>query len=228
MPQLTLYRANGACSFAVHCVLRELGIPFSSVLLKSGPDGFEAADGSFTNLQFRETVNASGYVPALKVDDKVLTEIPALLTYLPSLAPEGTNATRLLGADDLERASVVQWLVWLSGTLHGRAFGMAFRPGRFSDDESQHDALRAKGRRTAEECFGGMESYLLGRDFFVGSAPTMVDFNATVFWRWGLEIGVPMYDQYPRYTALMQRMEAMESVRAAAAAEGLRLFFAKV
>ncbi|KAI9155486.1 Glutathione S-transferase GST-4.5 [Paramyrothecium foliicola] len=225
-PELTLYRVNGACSFAVHCVLRELNIPFSHVLLKPGPDGYEAADGSFTNQQYRQTINESGFVPALKVGDKVLTEMPALLTFIPTLAPSRTGG-RLLGANDLQRASVVQWLAWLSGTLHGRAFGMAFRPARFTDDPAQYAALQDRGRRVAQDCFGSMEAYLRGRDFFVGDALTVVDFNATVFWRWGLEIGVPMHERYPCYTALVRRMEALESVQAAIAVEGLRMFFSK-
>jgi glutathione S-transferase len=177
-------------------------------------------------MQYRQEVNPSGYVPALKVDEKILTEMPALLTYIPTLRAS-MNGGRLLGADDLQRANVIQWLAWLSGTLHGRAFGMAFRPGRFTDDAAQHEAVRQKGRRTAEECYGGIEKYLHGRDFFVGDTVTVVDFNAMVFWRWGLEIGVPMYEKYPMYTALVRRMEGLESVQAAAAAEGLRMFFSK-
>ena len=71
---IKLYYAPGACSLAPHIVLEELGIAFESVLVS-------LKDGEQHKADFMR-VNPRARVPALLVDGKLLTECPAILTYL--------------------------------------------------------------------------------------------------------------------------------------------------
>ncbi|KAH7255328.1 glutathione S-transferase [Fusarium redolens] len=220
MPKLTLYRANGSCSLIPHAILRHYQIPFTAVRLKFGPNGAEAADGSFTNAQYR-SIHPRGYVPALAVDNKVITEMPAILSYISSLLPK----ENLLGIDPVEQAKVLEWLVFLSGTLHGLGYGAWLRPGRFSDDVTAHDKIRAKGREVIHESFKRIDDGLKERKFIVGNALTVVDFNVYVFARWAHEVEIDLKTEYGHYYEHVRKTENMEGVMEAVEAEGLEFLF---
>lgn len=173
-PKLTLFRANKACSLTPHVLLRELNIPFETVLMIFSPNGVKSADGSLTSETYRK-IHPEGFIPALRTDDQVITENPAITTYIASLAPE----RNLFGKDDLERAMVYHWLCWLSGTLHGYAYAMILRPGRFSADEGAHAGIVQQGRKKVEECYARIEWSVQG-EHIVGDALTIADVNLCV------------------------------------------------
>ena len=122
MTTITLYRKNGTCAMASHIILTEIGVEFAAIQLDWGPDGYQAADGSFTHAEYLK-INPSGYVPALSVHGTIITETLAILRFLADLAP----ARQLLGYTALERARTDAWLSWLSGTLHGLGFKAFWR-----------------------------------------------------------------------------------------------------
>ncbi|KAH7305992.1 glutathione S-transferase [Stachybotrys elegans] len=217
MPQYTLYRANGSCSFAVNNLLRELSIPFDAVLMKLGPDGYAAADGTMTNAQYR-SIHHAGQVPALKIDDEVLTEVPAILTYLASLAPPERN---LLGSDGLSRARVVEWTNWISGFLHGYAVAMYWRPTRFTDNPDHYPALSARGALLSHTYYQRIDDWFREHDHMVGGADTIADYYVFVFWRMGMEMGIAMHDKFPNFGRFARRMESKPSVLATFEDEGL-------
>lgn len=222
MPELTLYRANGSCALGPHCLLTELGVPFKTILMKFGPDGVEAADGSISHQEYL-SIHPAGYVPALMVDGEVITEMPAVLNYISSLAPD----KNLSGEDAFQRAKVVEWTAWLSGSLHAVAYGMRFRPGRFTDNLDLYPEVRQKGEDYVEKAYARINERLRGRVFAVGSADTVVDYNLVIFWHWGQEIGLQMHERFPNYGALVERMESKESVAKVINTEGMRLAFSK-
>lgn len=115
MSKLILYGADGSCALVPHMLLRELDVHFNRVRMHSGSDGLlEAADGSLSHTEYLK-IHPSGYVPALSVDGFIITEMPAILHYIASLAPE----RELLGSKLMEKLRVEEWMTWLSGTLHG-------------------------------------------------------------------------------------------------------------
>ncbi|RFN46178.1 hypothetical protein FIE12Z_9596 [Fusarium flagelliforme] len=219
MPKLTLYRTNGSCSLIPHAILHHYKIPFDAIRLKPGPHGYEAADGSFTNAEYR-AIHPRGYVPALAVNDQIITEMPAILSFISSLVPNEC----LLGSTPFENAKVMEWLVFLSGTLHGLGYGAFLRPGRFSDDESAHEGIKEKGSRVVEEAFGRIDHGYKGREFIVGKGLTVVDFNVYVFARWAGEVGIDM-EEYPSYYDHLRRIEKLDGVGEALKAENLALAF---
>lgn len=220
MARLTLYRVDKMCSFIPHCLLTELGIPFKAVVMKPGPEGFEAADGSLSHADYLK-IHPNGLVPALGVDDQVITEMPAVLTYIASLAPEKS----LLGDDIFQRGKSAEWMAWLSGSLHSTAFRMTFRPYKFTDDEAGYAKIREKGQALVQEYFETIDNRLKGKTYPLGDHETVVDFNLVVFWYWAREIGIPVAQKFPNYGELIKRMESKESVRSVAQIEGVKLAF---
>src|SRR6476659_3180748 len=77
---LILYYAPNACSIAPHIALEEIGVPFETRRI-------DLAKGEQTSEAFLR-VNPMGRVPALVIDGAVVTELPALLTYIANLEPD--------------------------------------------------------------------------------------------------------------------------------------------
>jgi glutathione S-transferase len=176
-----------------------------------------AIDGSITMDEYRATIHPHGYVPVLKVDNEIITENVAILTFIATLAPE----RHLLGRTDLERARVTEWMAWTSGMLHGYGFGMLFRPQRFVDDEALFEGVRDKGRTVIRNGFERIDARLQsGGEFPVGDGETTVDYQLLNFYFWGVQNGFGM-EEYTHYTALVRRMIAKESVKTTIAQETL-------
>lgn len=53
----------------------------------------------------------------------VQTETPAILATIARYAPSIDQDLSLMGQHPLEAAKILEWLCWLSGTVHGHAFG---------------------------------------------------------------------------------------------------------
>ena len=188
--------------------------------MKGGRDGYEAADGSFTYAEFLR-LNPNGFVPTLSVDGTIITEMPAILTYLTSLAPD----RELLGTTSMDTIKAAEWMAWLSGTLHGYGFGMLWRPQRFvGSAEDMYDTVRAQGRRTILRCFERIEDRVSGR-YAVGVHLTAVDVYLHTFWRWGCAIDIDMHKLYPKYAELARNVEKLDSLRGAMAEEHQALTF---
>ncbi|UKZ82926.1 hypothetical protein TrVFT333_010726 [Trichoderma virens FT-333] len=222
MSSLTLYRANGVSSFIPHVILKELMIPFTSVVMKSGSSGWEAIDGSLNNLSYRN-IHPQGYVPALQAEGVIITELPAIITYIASLS---TGEINLLGNDKLQCAKVTEWMAWLSGSLHAQGVSMYFRPERFTDDISQYDSVRLKGKVAVIKGLQRIEQSLDGSNHPVGASETAVDFILPMFWYWSVRIGIPnLQESFVNFGNLVKRMEQKASFKEAAQLEGLNLYF---
>lgn len=217
MSSITFYRGNLSCTFGLHVLLRELKVPHETVVMRFRPTGgYESVDGSVP-LEAYLKIHPKGYVPSFVVDGQVITENPAIYTYVGLLAPE----KNLLGASQLERTRVVEWMTWFSGRVHGYGFGMYFRPVRFTDDKAQGEEIRARGKEIILEAYATIDKHLAGKTFFVGEAETTVDYYAPIFWYWGNKfLDTEMKELYPNYTQLVGRMESKQSVQDAAKEEG--------
>ena len=202
MPEkVRFYYAPGACSLAPHILLRETGVKFDAIALRS----------SGTRVDFPEEfrrINPKMRVPVISLDEDTITEVPAVATAIANLAPD----LQLMGRTLLDVARVYEWMNWLSGTLHGAGFGHLFRPQRFSDDPAAFDGIKAKALECIKDCFDSIEEKLTGV-YAVGDALTAVDPYLFVFYRWGNEIGFKMQDNYPKYTALVSNLGERAAVK---------------
>lgn len=208
-PSLQLWYSPGACSLAPHIILHETQLPFTLTNQKIRP-GKPSQPESF------RAINPKMLVPVLRLDDQLITEVPAIFTALSSLVPE----KHLMGKSLIETVRVYEWLNWLSGAVHGQGYGPLWRPERFSDDEGAHEALRKAGRQTILRCYGYIEGKLDGSGYAVGGYLTVVDAFLLVFWRWGKRVGIEM-EQYPKFGRLAAGVAARESTREAYREEGI-------
>lgn len=208
MPRLHLYLSPGACSLAPHILLHESGRPFTTTSM-SVKSGFPA---SFAHI------NAKRRVPVLTLDDDTITEAPAIMQAISQLCPD----KQLMGSTPLERVRVAEWMNWISGTLHGQGYGGLIRPERYTDEPATYDAIRAKSRKTIEECYRMIEEKLEG-PHAVGGRFTAVDAYLYVFYRWGNFDGFAM--DCPKYRALVVELSKREAVRKTVEAEQIKSYF---
>ena len=223
---LTLYLRNGAFSFIPHVLLTELGIPYQTVALELDNDNYlAAADGSFTHEEYRK-IHPGGYVPALKVDGDVITELPAIVNYLSGLKSD----REFLGRTLLEQAKHEEMMCWVSGTIHAQGFGALWRSRRFTDsrDKTIHEGIQAGGRKRILDAYGRLEQVLTG-PHAIGGQFTAADVTLYNFWRWGaLRMGIDTEEfkkTYPKFTELAKEVEGRESVKKTLEEESLPLGF---
>lgn len=205
MAGITLYYAPGACSLAAHILLKESGLQYSSIRV-------DISKGFPSNLK---QINPKMRVPILVLDKAVITESPAIFLAISQLSPEKT----FMGSTKSECVRVLEWMNWLSGTLHGQGFGGLLRLVRYTDDSTMFDAIKTKSRASVVECFLTIEQKLSGLHA-VGDRFTAVDPYLYVFYRWGDKHQMQV-EQYKKYTALVANLVKRPSVRAAVEEEGI-------
>lgn len=202
---MKLYTLPGACSTACHIALAWSGLPFDVQVL--GRDELKGA--AFLAL------NPAGSVPALAVEDDVLTQNAAILGYVADLAPQaglaGDGSAR-------QRAEANRWLAFSNADVHP-AFHPLFGPGRFIADETQHDALKAAARTRLRGLYERADAQLDGRDWIAGFR-SYADPYLYVTLRWARTMRVDLAG-LDRLADFRARMEADAGVREALAAEGL-------
>ena len=226
----TLYLSRGACSLGPHSVLAHAGIPYKFVVMKQSPNGnstnsrYEGADGSLSHEQFL-AINPKGFVPTLVVGDGpdavVITETPAVLTYIALLVPD----LNLLGTGIIDRAKVAEWLAWGSNTIQNNGFAAFWRPGRFADDsdEATMQNIKRRGREVIVKAFATIEEKLEGKEFAVGDALTVVDFLLLVYWWWWSDEEPDRKTKFPNFARLMEKVRELDGVKKAIAAEDIKV-----
>lgn len=176
----TLYHSTGACSLAVKILLEEIGAPYelkrvSAVRGETGEPAYLA-------------INPKGRVPALAIGGAVLTEVPAILTFLA----ERHEREDLFPATALGRARCLEWLAWLASEVHP-AFVQVWRPRRSSAALSTFGAIRQQGYRNVCDRFDEIERLLAGGGNDILRSPfTIVDPYLLVFFNWGEIVGLDM------------------------------------
>ncbi|MGL4406395.1 MAG: glutathione S-transferase family protein [Notoacmeibacter sp.] len=165
-------------------------------------------------------MNPKGRVPVLIIDGAVLTEAPAICSYISSLKPE----LNLMGRNPLEQARVLEWFNWLSGTMHGQGIAGMFRPYRFTDEEAAWPGIKAKAKMTLTDGHQQIEGKLKDRVWAVGDHFTAADALLLFVWRMSVKLGFDMVATYPAYTAWTKNMELRPAVQAMLAAEEISLW----
>jgi glutathione S-transferase len=203
---LKLFYSPGACSIVPHIALEEAGAEFEPVKVM-------LAEGQHLTAEYL-AINPHARVPALGTERGVISENIAILNYIadeygaPGSVPRG---------DAYTAAHCNQLLGWFSSTVH-IAFAQAWRAGRFTDDESVHEAIIAGGRDSLERQFAEIDG-LAGESWLVGDEFSAADGYALIFFRWGKRIGMEM-GRFARWAALNERTLAREPVQRTLEREG--------
>jgi glutathione S-transferase len=209
---IALYYSPGSCSLSVHIALNEIGEAFE--LRKFATS--EKANYSPEYL----AVNPKGRIPSLLIDGFVLTEVPAILTYVGRRFPQA--GLYPAGPSEAE-ARCLELLGWSSNTVHV-AFAQLFRPERFVLREESYPPVKESGQANFGKCLGEIEARLQKNEYAVGDRFTVVDPFWLVFFRWGARSGYDMRGKYPAYTAWAERMCSRPSVQRALAVEEISVW----
>lgn len=209
---ITLYYSPGACSLAPHIVLNEVGVPFH--LRK-----FSTADGENYSADYL-AVNPKALIPALEIDEFILTENSAILAYLGRKFKEAglypSTATK-------EEALCLQGLAWSSNTVHV-AFGQILRPERFVLEGKFYPPVKASGQENFQQCLADIDAQLSRTMFAIGDQYTVLDPFWLVFFRWGIRQGYEMRERFPAYTRYAEVLSARPAVRCALGAESISIW----
>lgn len=204
---IRLHYSPGACSLAPHIALEEAGADFDTRRVR-------LAEGDNRKPDYL-AVNPRGFVPALEVDGKVITENIAVLTYIAGRYPEA----RLLPFDNpLALARALEQMAFLSASVHV-AFAQVWRAQRFTGDETVHPQIVEGGRRRILGYFAEIEERLRHSAYLAGEEMTLADPYVLVFFRWGNRIGLDM--SYPHWGEHSRRMLERPAVLRALLREGL-------
>ena len=194
MPKQTLFTSPRACSGACHIALEESGLDYDIELVK-------IREGRHLTEEYRR-INPWGKIPALRIDDEVLTEAQAILSYIGD-----SSANNLLpqkGA--LARARAHEWMNFLSATVH-IAFRPLFKPQYLIGDESLYPKLREVGIPNLKNTLLEVDRRLENRDWALGDSYSVVDPYVLVFWIWSQRDDVvPHVADMPNWRAHAERM----------------------
>jgi glutathione S-transferase len=205
---LTLYHQPGACSLASHILLEEAGLDYQTVHV-------DIHSGQNRTEEYLK-INPKGRIPALRHGAEIITESPAILSYISGLVPDNAYLPDAL----IERVRVLEWMNWLSGSLHAVAFAALIHPEWFATSEAAKAEVKAKGATQVAEHFVAINQRLARRIWAVGDAFTIVDPYLLVFYTWGYIFRMPMAD-YGHYRNHARRMNARPAVAKVMKAEGV-------
>ncbi|MDV3458835.1 glutathione binding-like protein [Sphingomonas sp. HF-S4] len=197
---MKLYFRPFACSLAARIALIEAELDAELVAVPADgrlPDGRD----------FRE-ISPMGYVPALETGNGfVLTEGPAVLTYIAELAPEG--ALSFTGFSNAHYR-MLAWLNFTGTELHKSVFTPLL--GKTAGPEE-----RAAARARVAKPFGVLAAHLEGRDFLEDRF-TVADAYLLTVLNWCETAGVAIAD-WPVLLAYRTRLRARPTVARAMAEE---------
>ena len=194
MPKLTLFTSPRACSGACHIALEESGLDYDIELVK-------IREGRHQTEEYLR-INPWGKIPALRIDDEVLTEAQAILSYIGD-----SSANNLLPQNDaLARARAHEWMNFLTATVH-IAFRPLFKPQYLIGDESLYPKLREVGIPNLKNTLLEVDRRLENRDWALGDSYSVVDPYLLVFWIWSQRDDVvPHVADMPNWRAHAERM----------------------
>ncbi|MCW5632467.1 MAG: glutathione S-transferase family protein [Rubrivivax sp.] len=212
---ITLHYYPGNASFAVHVLLRELGIPFELQLVERT----QAAHKSPAYLK----LNPNGLIPVLVDGDLVLYETAAILLHLADTHPLALLAPPLATK---ERAQFYKWLFWLSNTMQATMTAY-FYPDRSVDAGNVEGAKQVKAHAQArlDGCLRQIDELLAahGGPWCLGPQYTAADPLAFMLCRWTRGFaGSPPARDYPHIGPYLQRMLERPAVARAIEVEKLQ------
>jgi len=189
---------------AVHVALGEVGAQFKL-------ENVTVPDGQPRTPEFLK-INPRGNVPVLQMDDLVLREGAAILTYLLE-----THKSPLLPASGKERAKALEWLCFANATLHP-AYGRLFFLGRHLGDKAAESPAYKAGTEAVQKLWNDIEQQLSSQPYVCGSECTIADILIAVIANWTPRMKQPI-TVGPKTKAMFAKVIARPAYQKALAAE---------
>lgn len=151
---------------------------------------------------WREEFNAMGEAPVLEDGGQLLTQSAVILLHLANKHGAFTGRT------PQEHQDVLRWLFF-----DNHKFTSYFATYRFMKAfaaSAPDPAVMAWLRGRIEGAFGIVEKHLAGRDFIVGTGPTIADFSLSGYLFYPqAESGYPVAELHPNIASWLQRLRAI-------------------
>lgn len=164
-----LFHCPGACSLAPLIALEEAGAPYETVIVNLGA-------GDQARPEYL-AINPKAKVPALVTDRGVLTENPAILTFIAQSFPDARLAPL---NDPFELARMQSFNAYLASAVQPSA-GPIVRPFRFTDEEAAQPGVKTKAIETYVKNLGLVEKDLLAGPWVLGEDYSVSDAYLFVF-----------------------------------------------
>lgn len=204
---MKLYYSKLSSSMAVHLVLEEIGKPYEAIQMDLD------SQHQFTP-EFLE-INPKGRVPALVLDEGekkvVLTEVPAILSYLAQINPE----LSLMPTDTLEFAKAQSFNAYLSSTVHV-AHAHRRRGSRWSDCTECRTSMAAKVASNMSECFAFIQAHYLKKPWVLGDTFSVCDAYLFTISRWleGDGVDINIFPEIRRHADAMLARPPIQRIAA--------------
>lgn len=199
MPELTLFASPRACSLACHIALEESGLPYNVDIVK-------IREGQHQAEAFLR-INPWGKIPALQIDNEVLTEAQAILSYIGDTTP----VNLLPRENPLARARAHEWMNFLTATVH-IAFRPLFKPHYLIGDPALYPQLHKLGIPNLRKTLLEVDRRLTGRTWALGDNYSVVDPYLLVFWIWSQRDDiVPHVADMPNWRAHAEQIYSREA-----------------
>jgi glutathione S-transferase len=156
-------------------------------------------NGETRGAAFRDTVNAMGEAPVLVHKGRTLSQSGVILDYL-------AEQTGQFGPqNDDERREILRWTLFDNHKFTSYYATLRFLVGLQKSGESQvTEFLRAR----AKGAFAIVDKHLAGRDFMLGTRPTIADISLAGYIFFKEETGLALTD-YPHILAWRERIAAL-------------------
>lgn len=198
---LTLYHNPQSRSTTVHYMLHELGEPFEIVPI-------ELKTGEHKRPEFLK-INPMGKLPVLRDGDVIITETPAILTYLADKYPKAGLAPAV---DAPERGTYLRWLFF---------YGSCFEPALIDLALKRETPPSMAGWGKPEDVLDALSAALKPGPWLLGERFTAADvmMGCGISYMLAFKI-LPARPEFVEYSA---RLEARPARKAAKAADALRM-----
>jgi glutathione S-transferase len=169
MSKYQLYYSPGACSMAVHVLLRELNQPVDLVRV----DLRAPRDEAFLKISPR------GQVPVLMEDGVPIYEGAAILIHLCE-----KFRSELLPAEGVLRGKALQALMFFNASVHPAYSKFSFVSKSATIDEKAKDAIKREACDKIQEIWDLVDAYLGENAYLAGDRITVGDILMTVIANW--------------------------------------------
>ncbi len=160
-----LYSLAGTCSTGITVLLEKLGVKYEVIQR----DDVE---------NYRDIV-PTNQVPALVVDDQVITEGAAIVLYLLEKHSNDMMPTALN-----EKAEFLRWLMFNYSTLHplyGKVVSIVYT----MDEGEAKEKLLQQMADQVSNAWKIIDERLAEQKFVVGDTVTIIDYLITIYTSWG-------------------------------------------
>jgi glutathione S-transferase len=197
---MQLYFAPGTVALASLIALEEAGASYTPMRLSF-------ADNDQRSAAYLQ-INPKGRVPALITNDGILTETPAVLSYIARTHPEAG----LLPADAFGAARVLEICTYLCSTVHVSHAHLR-RGTRWADDPAVIEGMKLKVAANMAEHFSYLSGLIRG-PWVMGEAYSIADPYLYTISGWLPRDGVDLAS-LPAIVAHRARMDARPAVQRA-------------